>query len=149
MAKITNPFIASGKIPPEYFCDRVEEAKLLEQSLVNQLNVILTSTRRMGKASLIGFVFSNEAISEEYITITVDILHTSSLCEFIYALGTAVFERVASRSEKLRKLFATFLKSLAASFGYDPVQNLPTFDIKLGDISQPEFTLCFPEASEG
>ena len=45
MAKITNPFIASGKIPPEYFCDRVEEAKLLEQSLVNQQNVILTSTR--------------------------------------------------------------------------------------------------------
>ena len=26
MAKIINPFIVTGKIAPEYFCDRVQEA---------------------------------------------------------------------------------------------------------------------------
>ena len=35
----------------------------------------------------------------------------------------------------------TLLKSLSASFGYDPIQNTPTFDVRLGDIQQPEFTL--------
>jgi len=141
MATIINPFIVSGKIPPAYFCDRAEESAQLEKALVNQLNVVLTSPRRMGKTSLIDYVFDRESISQEYITITVDILHTSSFREFIYALGTAVFDRVATRSEKMRKLFVSFLKSLSASFGYDPVQNLPTFDIKLGDIQQPEYTL--------
>ena len=142
MAKILNPFVVSGKIAPEYFCDRADESRQLEQSLTNGLNVILTSMRRMGKTSLVDFVFSRDAIAQNYITVSVDILHTSSLREFIYALGTAVFERVATRSERLRKIFATLLKSLSASFGYDPVQNLPTFDIRLGDISQPEYTLA-------
>ena len=141
MTKNINPFIVSGKIPPEYFCDRVEESELLEKSLTNQLNVVLTSARRMGKTSLVDFVFDKESIRQEYITITIDILHTTSLREFILALGTAVFDVVATRSEKMRKLFVSVLKSLSTSFGYDPVQNLPTFDIKLGDIVRPEYTL--------
>ena len=92
MAKIVNPFIVAGRIPVEYFCDREEEASVLEKTLVNQMNVILTSPRRMGKTALIDFVFNNTEISEEYITITVDILHTTTFREFILALGTAVFE---------------------------------------------------------
>lgn len=141
MAYSINPFVVSGKIAPAYFCDRVTESAALEKALYNQLNVVLTSPRRMGKTSLVDFVFNKPTISEEYITITVDILHTTTFREFIFALGTAVFERVASRSDKLRKLFVTLLKSLSASFGYDPVQNTPTFDVRLGDISQPEYTL--------
>jgi AAA+ ATPase superfamily predicted ATPase len=141
MVKIVNPFIVSGKIPPEYFCDRVEEAAQLEKALNNQMNVVLTSSRRMGKTSLVDFVFDVPSIKEEYVTITVDILHTGTFREFILALGTAVFDSVASRSEKLRKMFVTFLKSLSASFGYDTLQNMPTFDVKLGDIQRPEYTL--------
>lgn len=38
-------------------------------------------------------------------------------------------------------MFVSFLKSLSGSFGYDPIQNTPTFDVRLGDIQQPEFTL--------
>ena len=49
MTKNINPFITSGKIPAEYFCDRVEESTQLEKALTNQLNVVLTSARRMGK----------------------------------------------------------------------------------------------------
>ena len=141
MDKIINPFIVSGKIPEEYFCDRIEEADQMEKSLRNQLNVVLTSSRRMGKTSLVDQVFSKPAISNEYITISVDILHTTTFREFIFALGTAVFDNVASKSEKARKLFVSLLKSLSASFGYDPVQNVPTFDIRLGDIQRPDYTL--------
>ena len=141
MTKSINPFIVSGKIPPAFFCDRTEESDQLVKSLNNQLNVVLTSSRRMGKTSLVDFVFDKPVISQEYVTVTVDILHTTTFREFILALGTAVFESVASQSDKMRRLFVTLLKSLRASFGYDPVQNTPTFDIRLGDIQQPEYTL--------
>ena len=141
MSVVINPFIVSGKIPEAYFCDRVEESVQLEKSLTNQLNVVLTSSRRMGKTSLVDFVFNKPAISDEYITIFVDILQTTTFREFIFSLGTAVFDTVASRSEKWRKQFVTFMKSLSGSFGYDPIQNTPTFDVRLGDIQLPEYTL--------
>ncbi len=141
MMEHINPFVVSGKIAPDYFCDRVEEALQLEKALSNQLNVVLTSARRMGKTSLVDFVFDKPAISGNYVTISVDILHTTTFREFILAFGTAVFDRVATRSEKLRKQFVSFLKSLSASFGYDTIQNVPTFDIKLGDVQRPEYTL--------
>ena len=136
-----NPFIVSGKIPEAYFCDRIEESTDLHKSLTNQLNVVLTSSRRMGKTSLVDFVFDKPVIKDDYITISVDILQTTTFREFIFTFGTAVFETVATRSDKWRKMFITFLKSLSGSFGYDPVQNTPTFDIRLGDIQQPEYTL--------
>lgn len=142
MVKNINPFIVSGKIAPEYFCDRIEEATQLEKSLNNQMNVVLTSSRRMGKTSLVDFVFDKPDFKDEYVTISVDILHTTTFREFILALGTAVFDSVAIRSVKMRKLFVTFLKSLSASFGYDTIQNMPTFDVKLGDVQNPEYTLA-------
>ena len=40
MSKNINPFVVSGKIPEEYFCDRVAEAAALEKALTNQLNVV-------------------------------------------------------------------------------------------------------------
>ena len=141
MTKNINPFVVTGKIPPQYFCDRVEESKQLEKALCNQMNVVLTSSRRMGKTSLVDFVFDSPAIKDNYITISIDILHTTTFREFILAFGTAVFDCVATRSEKWRKQFVTFLKSLSASFGYDAASNLPTFDIKIGDVQQPEYTL--------
>ncbi|MBP5710523.1 MAG: ATP-binding protein [Bacteroidales bacterium] len=141
MVSVINPFFVSGKIPEEYFCDRVEEAKTLRHSIDNQMNVVLTSPRRMGKTALVDYVFDNNKVNDDYIVVSVDILHTTTLREFIFALGTAVFECVASQSLRLRKKFVSVIKSLSASFGYDPVRNMPTFDIKLGDILQPDFTL--------
>lgn len=141
MNKNINPFVVTGKIPPQYFCDRVEESKQLGKALCNQMNVVLTSSRRMGKTSLVDFVFDKPEIRDNYITISIDILHTTTFREFILAFGTAVFDCVAARSEKWRKQFVTFLKSLSASFGYDAASNLPTFDIKIGDVQQPEYTL--------
>lgn len=141
MSVFFNPFVVSGKIPERYFCDREAESEQLLSAVNNQLNVVLTSARRMGKTSLIDHVFDQQTISESYIIISIDILHTTTFREFIYTFGTAVFRRVASRNDKLRRLFVTTLQSLSASFGYDPVQNVPTFNIKLGDINQPDFTI--------
>lgn len=136
-----NPFIVTGTIPPAYFCDRIAESKVLSQALLNQMNVVITSPRRMGKTALVDFVFHQEQMTHDYFTVNVDILHTTCFKEFIYTLGTAIYEKMASKSEKMKRLFITTLRSLAASFGYDSIQNTPTFDIKLGDINMPDYTL--------
>lgn len=136
-----NPFIVTGSIPAAYFCDRVEESKVLSQAMLNQMNVVITSPRRMGKTALVDFVFHQQEIYNDYFTIQVDILHTTCFKEFIYALGTAVYDKIATKSDKMRCLFITTLRSLSASFGYDPIQNTPTFDVKLGDINMPDYTI--------
>lgn len=141
MTTTINPFVIIGHIPDQYFCDREAETGKLLLALTNQQNVVLSSPRRMGKTKLVDHVFSKPEIADNYITISLDILQTNSLSEFIFSLGNAVFNRVARRSERLLKLFPMILKSLNASFGYDPVSSLPTFNIKLGDITRPEYTL--------
>lgn len=48
MIKNKNPFIVSGKIPTELFCDRKEETACLLKFLQSEENVVLMSQRRMG-----------------------------------------------------------------------------------------------------
>ena len=81
MAKIINPFIVTGKIAPEYFCDRVSESARLVKSVTNGNNLVVISPRRMGKTGLIQFCYDKPEIGKEYYTFFIDILHTSSLRE--------------------------------------------------------------------
>lgn len=136
-----NPFILTPMIPEEYFCDRENETRQLVTWITNQSNVVLISPRRIGKTGLINHCFEQQAIKDNYITISIDILHTSSFSEFILELGHAVFKHVAKRSDRLLAKFITTLHSLRASFGYDPIQGSPTFDIKLGEVTSPAYTL--------
>ncbi len=141
MTQNNNPFIVSGPIPEKYFCDRKEETGLLNRYIENKENVVLISKRRMGKTKLIDHCINYTELGKHNIIIDVDILHTSSFREFIRVFGFAVFKTVAKRSSKMMKLFTTTMRSLQACFGFDPIQNSPTFDLKLGDILQPDYTL--------
>ena len=141
LAMKRNPFIVAGKIPAEFFCDRIEETQKLIKCIENQENVLLISPRRVGKTGLINHCFELSEMANDSVMINIDILHTTSLREFIRELGNAVFRSMASQSQKLTQRFAAIIKSLTASFSYDPVLNLPTFDIKLGDIESPQYTL--------
>lgn len=136
-----NPFVVVGKIKPEYFCDRREESSRLVRQLTNGSNVVLVSPRRLGKTGLIDYCFGQTAIAGHYVTISVDILRTSSLSELTYLLGRAVFRAIGSRSQRMMRQVLTTLHSLSGSFGYDPVTAMPTFDVKLGDITNPAYTL--------
>lgn len=141
MAKYTNPFIVTGKIAPEYFCDRVDESARLVKSIVNGNNMVIISPRRMGKTGLIQFCYDKPEIQREYYTFFIDILHTSGLREFTYLLGREIYETLLPRSRKMANLFLRTIKSLSGKFGFDPVTNLPTFNLELGDIEHPEYTL--------
>jgi len=141
MAKPINPFIVTGKIEPDYFCDRVSESARLIKSLVNGNNMVVISPRRMGKTGLIQYCYEKPEIKDSYDTFFIDILHTSSLKEFTYILGKEIFESLAPRSKSMSNLFLQTLKSISGKFGFDPFTNLPTFNVELGDIQRPEYTL--------
>ena len=141
MAKATNPFIVTGKIEPEYFCDRVTESARFIKSVTNGNNMVIISPRRMGKTGLIQFCYDKPEIADEYYTFFIDILHTSSLREFTYLLGREIYETLLPRSRKMASLFIQTIKSVSGKFGFDPITGMPTFNVELGDIDRPEYTL--------
>lgn len=141
MKMYRNPFIVTGYIEPEYFCDRINESERLVKSIVNGNNIVIISPRRMGKTGLIEFCYNKPEISSVYYTFFIDILHTSSLREFTYLLGKTIYDSLLPRSKKMANTFIRALKSISGKFGFDAVTNLPVFNIELGDIEHPEYTL--------
>ncbi len=141
MARIKNPFVVTGKIEREYFCDRVVESKKIVKAIENGNNLVLISPRRMGKTGLVRYCYDFEFEKDEYYTFFIDILHTTSLQEFTYLLGRKIYETVLPKSKKMMTAFIHTLKSISGQFGFDPISNTPTFDLSLGDIVRPELTL--------
>jgi AAA+ ATPase superfamily predicted ATPase len=141
MARKVNPFIVTGKIEPEYFCDRKTESTRLIKSVTNGNNVVVISPRRMGKTGLIQYCYDKPEIADGYYTFFIDILHTSSLRELTYILGREIFDALLPRSKKVVMSFVRTLKSLSGKIGIDAVSGLPTLNIELGDIETPEYTL--------
>lgn len=137
-----NPFIVTGKIKPEFFCDRVDEAQRLTRCIISGgENMVIISPRRLGKTGLIYHCIDKPEVQEVVTPLFIDILRTTSLQEFTYLLGRVVFKTLGSHSQQMMKNIIDTLRSLRGSFGYDPVQGTPTFDIKLGDITNPTYTL--------
>ncbi len=141
MAKEMNPFVVTGIIPDEYFCDRVNESARLIKSVSNANNMVLISQRRMGKTGLIQHCYNKTEIKDQYYTFFIDILATTSLREFTFLFGKAVYEGLIPQSRKMLHTFIQTLKSINGKFGFDPISGLPTFNLELGDIEHPEFTL--------
>lgn len=142
MARHINPFIVAGKIQPEYFCDRVAESERLIKTVTNGNNLVLISPRRMGKTGLIRFCYDKPVLRDNYYTFFIDILQTSSLREFIYLLGREIFSYLLPRSQKMMRQFLSMLKSINGKFGFDALSGTPTFNLQLGDIDRPEYTLA-------
>ena len=141
MKQPVNPFIVSGRVIPEYFCDRREESQSLIRTVTNGNNLVLISPRRMGKTGLIRYCFDTPALAENYHTFFIDILQTTNLKEFTYLLGREIFNTLLPRNRKMLQAFTSALKSLTGKFGFDAMSGTPTFNIQLGDIATPEYTL--------
>lgn len=138
---IENPFIITEKVIPKYFCDRKNESEEMIRLLTNGNNVVLISGRRIGKTGLIQFCFEKPLVKKNYITVFVDILSTSNLQEFTYLLGREVFSAVKTGGMNVLRSFLEIVKSISGKIGFDPISGLPTFNLQLGDISRPEYTL--------
>ena len=136
-----NPFYITGIIPEPYFCDREKETTWMVRTLENRAHILLTSPRRMGKTQLIRHVFEQPSIKDNCYTFYTDIYPTTSLHELVLFLSKEIYSVLVPKGKTVLDKFLAGLHSLAGCFGYDPVSNTPTFNIKLGDIHSPELTL--------
>lgn len=136
-----NPFIVSGYVSPEYFCDREKESVELIRKVTNGNNLVLISSRRMGKTGLIDHCFGNEAIAGRYYTFYIDIYATSNLQEFVFKLGKEIFESLKPKGRKFVDFFFNIISSLRPAFKLDEKTGAPIFDIGIGEIRSPEVTL--------
>lgn len=137
---VPNPFITNGYLSPHYFCDRVEETKLLTRLVTNGNNVALISPRRLGKTGLICHCFGQKDIKENYYTFLVDIYATKNLQEFVYELGKAILGVLKSRGRKAWEKFINTIGSLRSNISFD-INGNPEWGLGVGDIKAPEFTL--------
>jgi hypothetical protein len=135
-----NPFITSGYVSSEYFCDREEESVQLIKEIRNGNNLALISTRRMGKTGLIRHCFDYKEIQEQYRTFFVDIYSTRSLRDFVFSLSKVLLEGLKPAGHRALEKFWNSVKSLRAGISFDPVGN-PSFNIGLGNIHEPQATL--------
>ncbi len=101
-----NPFIITADyVGPEYFCDRVDETRVLEENIRNGRNTALISTRRMGKSGLIAHTFNREFVKSNFRTFSVDLFPTSSLEEMILLLAKVITNPLKTAGEKILDSF--------------------------------------------
>lgn len=105
--KINNPFITSGYVSPEYFCDRESEKKQIIEAISSNRNLTLMSLRRMGKTALLRHV-ENSLSGRKYELLYIDLLPTQSSSEFLKLLGNSVI----SARNKERSFVDKIIKSL-------------------------------------
>lgn len=137
---IENPFITYGYESAEYFCDRKSETKEMVTMLANGNHVALISPRRMGKTGLIHHCFSQQEIQDRYNTFLIDIYATKNLQDMVYRMGQAIVGRLKPRGQSAIDGFLRFVTSLRTGISFDGQGNA-SWNIGIGDIKSPEFTL--------
>lgn len=135
-----NPFIISGYVSADYFCDRDAESAQLIREVVNGNNVALISTRRMGKTGLIQHCFHSPELKNDYYTFFIDIYATKSLREFVFSLSKTILETLKPRGRRALETFINSIRSLQAGISFD-VSGNPSFNVQLGDIQNTDTTL--------
>ena len=129
--KPQNPFLLSGYISPEYFCDREEETKKLVSALRNGRNITLISPRRMGKTGLIRHAFhiiEREGYEHCYL---VDLYQTDSLTGLVAKLAKTVLGTLDTGSSRFLKTVGAFFKSLRPVLTVDPQTGEPGVSIDI------------------
>lgn len=126
--KIFNPFLVSGYISSEYFCDRESETEKLLSYIKNRNNVTLISPRRLGKTGLIHHVFGKLKKEKKVDTLYIDIFATKSIEDFIKVLSEAIIEQYPEKTS-IGKQFWEILKRLRPLFGYDSLTGQTSLQI--------------------
>jgi len=105
-----NPFLISGYISPEYFCNREKETGIILEAVLNKRHMTVISPRRMGKTGLIRHLFYAGSKRKLFIPVYIDILATTSIREFTEVFGRGVLSALARNESGMKKI----LKSLAS-----------------------------------
>ena len=139
MTLLNNPFVTSGYIAPEYFCDRERETEELSRWLINENNVAIISTRRMGKTGLIKNVFYTLQEKEKNAKcFYLDIFSTQNLREFVALLGREILGKLDSLSQSTLKTLLSFFKSCRPVITMDELSGIPSVSLDIVPSKEEE-----------
>jgi hypothetical protein len=136
--KISNPFILSGYISREFFCDREKETTKIIEAIQNNRNITLFSQRRIGKTSLILHVFNTLKIDKNNASIYLDVLASTSLSEFINVFGNSVISAIESKPEKFFKKVKDIFSNLRPVISIDSLTGSPSFQLTIDSKQEAE-----------
>ena len=133
--KITNPFITSGYIGPDYFCDRIEESKRILNAISSRRNLTLISLRRMGKTGLLKHSkYLSEHSKDRYSVIYVDLLPTMNGNEMLNSISSALVQLKKNEKSFFAKILSV-LSSLRPKLTYDSLTGQPAIELSLESAS--------------
>lgn len=136
--KISNPFILSGYISKEFFCDREKETTKIIEAIQNNRNITLFSQRRIGKTSLIYHIFNSLKIDKNNACIYLDVLASTSLSEFINVFGNSVINAIESKPEKFFKKVKDLFSNLRPVISIDSLTGSPSFQLTIDSKQEAE-----------
>lgn len=137
---VENPFVTTGYVGADYFCDREKETSDLIGLLANGNNVALISPRRYGKTDLLRHCFAQEKVRESCHTFIIDLYSTKSLSEMANKMGKTILEALKPKGRKAWEEFLGVVRSLRQGISYDGA-GLPSWTVSVGDIANPDTTL--------
>jgi uncharacterized protein len=135
-----NPFIISGYVSPEFFCDREEETGKMLNAIENGRHLTLFSPRRMGKTGLIRHLFYKAGRRKEFTTIYLDILATTSLQEFSGVFGKAVLTAIGKKEVIMKKILKQ-LSGLRPKLTIDHLTGEPSLSFDVNNAREAEKSL--------
>ena len=94
----------------------------------------------MGKTGLIHHCFAQKEIQDRYYTFLIDIYATKNLQDMVYRMGQSIVSRLKTRGQSAIDGFLRFVTSLRTGISFDGQGNA-SWNIGLGDITSPDFTL--------
>lgn len=120
-----NPFVLGYIRPEESLCDRKRETEELCRQARNSTHVVIASSRRLGKTSLMWRVL-DDLHKEGFITVYADLLCATSKEIFVEKVASAITKGIG-RSLPME----SFIKVVRNLFG----RIIPSIDLKPGVIS--------------
>jgi AAA+ ATPase superfamily predicted ATPase len=136
-----NPFYISSYKSPEFFCDRKNEANKLKSALENGRNIVLLSSRRMGKTGLIKHLFYNLKSDKNVYTFYFDIMNTNSVNEFVNLLANTILGTFNSKSKRLFNNVLSFLTKFSPTLSFDSISGEPSISLKNISEQQSEASI--------
>jgi len=127
-----NPFLISGYISPDFFCDREDETEAVTDAIRNRRHLTLFSPRRIGKTGLIKHVFYTGKQKKYFVPVYMDIMSTGSLKDFTESFGRSVLTALATDDSALRKILKK-LASIRPKAGIDSITGEPYISLTVSN----------------
>jgi uncharacterized protein len=139
--KPLNPFVLTGYLGKEYFCNREKQIKELQNHLRNDRNIVIYSWRRLGKSALIYRLFDEIFEKNKVETLYVDLMATANLSEALQQIIEAVYFKFGKTNASIGQTFLKILGSLGVEFSIDPLIGVPSISLGLKANQPSEVTL--------